>query len=191
MSTAPLTNLPSDIVALTAQLDDAVQEASKLVADLTDAQANWQPRDGAAWSIAQCLDHMAVTNRTYLAALKAATAKARPGHRPLQSAGWLSRYFLAKAEPQAGIKIKAPKKIQPPSSIRKAEALAHFVQSNNEVRQFAIDTSAMDLCGVRFKNPFVPLLDFTVATGLLVIAAHNRRHLWQAQQVLKQPKFPR
>jgi hypothetical protein len=29
-----------------------------------------------------------------------------------------------------------------------------------------------------------------VATGLRVIVAHNRRHLWQAEQVKKHPQFP-
>jgi hypothetical protein len=35
------------------------------------------------------------------------------------------------------------------------------------------------------------LVNFTVATGLLVITAHNRRHLWQAEQILKRQDFPR
>jgi len=183
--------LPADIVAFVAQLDDADRQAMALMDTLSDAQANWQPPAGAAWSITQCLDHMARTNQIYLGALKTATAKARPRHRPLQAAGWLSRFFLSKAEPPVAIKIKAPKAIQPPSKISKAEALAHFADSNKEVRQFAVETAGFDLCGVRFKNPFVKFLDFTVATGLLVIAAHNRRHLWQAAQVLKHADFPR
>lgn len=184
-------NLCGDIHSFIQQLDDQDRQASALVADLTDVQANWQPRSGAAWSIAQCLDHMAATSRTYLAALKTAAAKARPGHRPIFTAGLISRYFLSKTEPPAGIKVKAPKKIQPPPNIGKADALTHFTQSNDQVRQFVVQTAGLDLCGVRFKNPFLPLLNFTVATGLLVVAAHNRRHLWQAQEVLKQPDFPR
>lgn len=191
MSTVAASVLASDIVSFIHQLDDEDQQASARMADLNDRQANWQPLAGAGWSVAQCLDHMAVTSRTYLAALKTAAAQARSGHRPLQAGGWISRYFLAKAEPPAALKIKAPQKIQPASNIGKDQALAQFMQSTDEVRRFAIDTAGLDLCGVRFKNPFVPLLDFTMATGLLVIATHNRRHLWQAQQVLKRPDFPR
>jgi hypothetical protein len=123
--------------------------------------------------------------------LQTAAAHARPGHTKLQPAGWLSRYFLKKAEPPVSLKIKAPSKIQPPSTISKNDALAHFQQSNVDVRQFTIETAGLDLCSIRFKNPFVPLLNFTVATGLLVIAAHNRRHLWQAEQVVKREDFPR
>jgi hypothetical protein len=30
---------------------------------------------------------------------------------------------------------------------------------------------------------------FSIATGLFVIAAHDRRHLWQAEQVRQAPGF--
>jgi hypothetical protein len=36
--------------------------------------------------------------------------------------------------------------------------------------------------GIRFVNPFVRGVRFSLATGLHVIAAHERRHLWQARR---------
>jgi hypothetical protein len=36
---------------------------------------------------------------------------------------------------------------------------------------------------VRFPNPFIRGVRFSLATGLHVIAAHERRHLWQASRV--------
>ena len=41
----------------------------------------------------------------------------------------------------------------------------------------------LDLSGVRFPNPFIPGLRFSLATGLNVITAHERRHLAQAWSV--------
>ena len=41
----------------------------------------------------------------------------------------------------------------------------------------------IDLAGVVFPNPFVRGMRFRLATGLHVIAAHARRHLWQAWRV--------
>jgi hypothetical protein len=41
----------------------------------------------------------------------------------------------------------------------------------------------IDLTGVRFPNPFIRGVRFSLATGLHVIAAHERRHLWQAWRV--------
>ena len=191
MSTASAMSLPQDIVAYLAQLDDADRAATALVARLSDEQANWRPHAGAAWSLAQCLDHMATTNMAYLPPLKTAASAARPGHVPYRTGGFASQYFLKKTEPPVATKLKAPKRIQPQSKISVAEALAKFQRSNEAIRQFAAETAGVNLCGVRFKNPFIPLLmNFTVASGLLIIAAHNRRHLWQMEQVLKQPNFP-
>jgi hypothetical protein len=45
------------------------------------------------------------------------------------------------------------------------------------------DVGSFDLAGVGFPNPFVPGVRFSLATGLHVIAAHERRHLWQAWRV--------
>lgn len=48
-----------------------------------------------------------------------------------------------------------------------------------------------DINRVRFRSPFLPLLRFTVGTGLQVITRHNHRHLGQAERVRQSPEFPR
>jgi hypothetical protein len=58
------------------------------------------------------------------------------------------------------------------------------------VRSVIEVVSDMDVNRIRFKNPFVPFFRFTVGTGLLVITAHDRRHLWQANQVTVARGFP-
>jgi hypothetical protein len=192
MSTVSAVALPPDILAYLDQLNDADCAAGDLIAGLSDDQANWQPNSGAAWSLAQCLDHMSTTNMAYLQPLQTAASKAPSGHIRFRTGGFLSKWFLAKTEPPVAMKIKAPTKIQPASELTAAEALARFQRSNDALRTFASETSGINLCAVRFKNPFVPvLMNFTVASGLLIIAAHNRRHLWQMEQVLKQVDFPR
>jgi len=183
--------LPQDLCDYIAALDNADRQATEMVASLSDAQVNWQPHNGGAWSVAQCLEHMGATSIVYLEALREAAKRAKAGHRPLAAAGFLSRFFLKKAEPPVSLKIKAPGKIHPSQGLTKAEALKKFHESTDAVRQFACETQGLDLCGTRFKNPFIKGLNFTVATGLLVIAAHNRRHLWQMEQVLKDAGFPR
>jgi hypothetical protein len=43
---------------------------------------------------------------------------------------------------------------------------------------------------IRFKNPFIAGLRFSVATGLQVLAAHERRHLLQAERIRASSDFP-
>jgi len=46
--------------------------------------------------------------------------------------------------------------------------------------------SELDESGARAaklsKNPYLPLIRFTVGTGLLIMPAHERRHLLQAER---------
>ena len=51
------------------------------------------------------------------------------------------------------------------------------------MRAFLRRYADIDLAAVRFPNPFVRRVQFSLATGLHVVAAHERRHLWQAWRV--------
>ena len=53
----------------------------------------------------------------------------------------------------------------------------------HDTRAFLQRFSNVDLARIRFPNPFIPGLRFSLATGVHVIAAHDRRHLWQAWNV--------
>ena len=64
-----------------------------------------------------------------------------------------------------------------------ADAVAAFLRRREDVRAFLRRFAAIDLAGVRFPNPFIRGVRFSLATGLHVIAAHERRHLWQAWRV--------
>jgi len=47
-----------------------------------------------------------------------------------------------------------------------------------------------DVNRIRFKNPFVPLIRFTVGTGLEIVSQHESRHLLQAERIRESPGFP-
>ena len=85
--------------------------------------------------------------------------------------------------------MPAPKKIIPAFSGEKEALLAEFRRLHAEAAALLQDAADLDL-GVRFPNPFIPLIRFRVWTGFLVIPAHERRHLWQAEQLRKRPGFP-
>jgi hypothetical protein len=51
------------------------------------------------------------------------------------------------------------------------------------VRAYLQRYGGIDLTGVTFPNPLIPGVRFSLATGLHVLAAHERRHLWQAWRV--------
>ena len=79
--------------------------------------------------------------------------------------------------------MKAPGKIRPRPSPPLGDAMEAFMASQRDVVTFLRAYADIDLAGVRFPNPFIAGLRFSLATGLHVLAAHERRHLWQAWRV--------
>lgn len=179
------TNAP-EIERLERELDAAERDARALVEGLTEAQGALR-QSPDAWSVAECLDHLATANRVYLEAMTqpAATALAtgRMRRRPAEAGvigGWFARSLEPPVRPRS--KSKAPKKIRPRTAPAMADAFAAFLASQEGARAFLRTYSGIDLAGVRFPNPFIRGLRFSLATGLYVITAHERRHLWQAQR---------
>jgi hypothetical protein len=186
------TELPSDLHTILDDLEKADADARRLMNGLTDAQANWQP-DANRWSIAQCLDHMTRVNAIYVAALREASQRGRAEGTQRQGPilpGWFGRYFLRMAEPPPRTKFRAPKNIVPRPRGTAEGVLQEFLRSQEDVRQLVRESTDLDLNRIRFRNPVVRLFHFTVGTGLLVIAAHDRRHLWQAGQIREAAGFP-
>ncbi len=176
-----------DIVALAEAYDAAERDARALVDQLSPMAGAWRAEAGS-WSVAECLDHLAVANRVYLRAMQPAAERAlaagrlrRGPARPGLMGGW----FVRSLEPpvSARFKLKAPRKIQPRAAPALDEAARDFFASQQDVRAFLRRFAAIDLAGVHFANPFIRGLRFSLATGLHVIAAHERRHLWQAWHV--------
>jgi hypothetical protein len=180
-------NLPADIRDLEDQLDKVDQDAGALFAGLTEERGAWRP-DPESWSVAECLDHLAMGNRVYLRAMGEPAARARrEGRRRTGPArpGFVGRWFVRWLEPPVNprLKGKAPKTIKPRASPPLADAYASFTASQDEVRAFLRAHADLDLASVRFPNPFIRGVRFSLATGLHVIPAHERRHLWQAWRV--------
>lgn len=168
-------------------LEKAETDARQLVESLTDTQLNWQATAGKTWSIAQCLDHLAKTNTFYTEAMRCAVRKTPPVKRtrlgPIRP-GWLERQFIKSMDAPARKKFSAPKKVIPAEFRTGAEVLAAFCVSHQQMRSLIAECGDVDLNRVRFKSPFFWVARFTVGTGFLLMAAHERRHLWQAKQVL-------
>ena len=175
-------------------LRSSEERAASITAGISDAQANWRPGGGRSWSIVQCLSHLARTNRIYADAMYEAVSRSDV-QLPAESSGiipgWLSAQFIRAMEPPVRTRMKARSKVLPLTLGDPNEAVAEFIASHEAVRVLIASASNIDLNHVRFKNPFVSLLPFTVGTGLLVVNAHDRRHLWQAEGAKTAHDFPR
>jgi hypothetical protein len=167
--------LPPDIRNLYDQLEAAEREAQQLVAGLSAEQGVQAPEPGR-WSVSECLDHLATGNRLYLEAMQEPAARARAHSRFRRrpaTPGFLGGLFVASLEPPPRwwSRLSAPRKIRPRPAPPLAETAAAFLASQAEVRAFLLANADLDLAGIRFPNPFVPWIFFSLATGFHVLGS--------------------
>jgi hypothetical protein len=183
-------NWPADIEALDEGLEALERETQAVAEGLTEATGGWRAREDS-WSVAECFDHLATSNRVYLVAMREAAVRARQDGRMRRgpaTPGLFGGMFVRSLEPPPSrlSKLKAPRKIRPRTAPPLSDALGAFIASQREARAFLREHADLDLAGVTFVNPFIPGVRFSLATGLHVIVAHEKRHLWQARNVRKE-----
>ena len=167
-------------------------EADALVAPLTDDQFNWNPAPGS-WSIAECIDHLNVTARVYLPRFDEGIAEGV--RRGLYGEGpfthdVVGRLFVRSMEPPVRLRVKTSAVFQPPPRRSRSEIMAAFrayqVQFIDRLRQ----ASGLDLRRAKVHSPAGSWLKMSLNSGFALMAAHERRHLWQAHRVMNAPGFP-
>ena len=187
----PETASPRWVSRLLAELDAADKQATALAGGLSVDQLNWRASQ-AEWSIGQCLEHLAVTNEVYAVTIAEGVIDCPAGKADEITPGWFGRWFIRSFIDPATqkIKAKAPAKIVPIATVD-AGILRRFLETNQITRQLVQRASNVDVNRVRFKNPFIGVIRFTVGTGLEIITKHQRRHLLQGERVKQSPGFPK
>jgi hypothetical protein len=184
--------LAPEIEAFRVEFERLSGEADALVAPLTEAQFNWPPAPGA-WSVAECIEHLNVTARLYLPKLDEGIANAI--RRGLYADGpftynWIGRFVTRSMEPPARFRVKAPATFHPAPQRPRHDIMAAFrayqVQYIDRLRQ----SNGLDLARAHVSSPAAKWLRIPLGSGFALMAAHERRHLWQARQVTSRAGFP-
>ena len=190
--------LGNDLAVLITEIDANVSHAESLAHGLSHQQFNWRPEPGR-WSIGQCLAHLNTVDGLDLAPVRAAIDAGRSrkltGTGPF-TYGLLSRKFIAGMEPPVKRKSKAPKQYVPPAEADPQTTLAEYRRISAEMRRLAHSATGLHLARVKTTLPLLPALlrpfiKMPLGARFELIAAHDRRHLWQAEQVRNHPDFPR
>ncbi len=178
--------LTPEIDAFRRQFEQLSAEADRLVAPLTDAQLHWRATP-ESWSAAQCIEHLNVTARLYLPLLDDGIASAI--RRGLYGPGpfrynWIGRMLVFSLEPPARFRTRAPASLQPVPERPRREIMAAFrayqVQYIDRLRQ----ANGIDLARARVRSPSPYWVPMPLGSGFAFVTAHERRHLWQAREVV-------
>ena len=185
--------LPPELQRILDDINAADRAADGIAAACTDEQFHWRPREGQGWSIGECLDHLATINVVYGNAIRQGIQNARTRgwtRRAAAVPGFFGSLFVKSLEPPVTRRLRAPANTRPGPSRSRDATLAAYHAAHEHIRAMVADSAEIDANRACFVNPFIRVLRVRVSTGLSVIAAHDRRHLWQAEQVRCAPGYP-
>lgn len=189
MATVTRISLPLWPQRLISELEISDRRAEQLARALNREELNWSSARGA-WSIGQCLQHLLIGNELYLPAIANSLHGRQESPVDEVTLSRFSRWFIRNyIAPSSTTRVRAPGKIRPAAQVEPS-VLDAFLLSNQTARELIRQASAYDVNRIRFRNPFIPLLRFTVGTGLGITSKHESRHLEQAERVRHSPAFP-
>jgi hypothetical protein len=175
------------LAAIRRELDQATRRAQRLTASTTDQTFNRAPAPGA-WSVGQCLAHLNITSMAYLPLLDAAlaehTAASVTGDFRYR-AGLIGRLLAWSLEPPYRMKTKTAPDFAPAQYVERDAVLDDFVALQTGIDQRVVRSTGRDLNRMRIRSPFNARVQYNVYAAFLTLLAHERRHLWQAEEVLR------
>lgn len=174
------------------EFDKVTTQAKSLFGNLSATQLNWKP-SAEKWSIAQCLDHLIVSNSTYYATL---TAVITGQHKNsfYQSVGFISRFFgnylIKETGPVVGKPMKNPPAFAPSQSQITSTIVADFEKHQHDFSALIQQLSKTDLNKTVVSSPALGIITYSLTDLLTILAGHEQRHLNQAKNVLNHSSFP-
>lgn len=169
------------------------REAQEVFGNLDSEQLNWKP-SAEEWSVAQCFDHLIVTNSGYFPLIKKITGGQ---HKPSfkERLPLLPRAFgsivLNAVQPEAQRKFKAIPKFQPSNSAIQGDIIARFHTHQEDVVKHMKMTEGLDLKKTIITSPVMSFMTYSLLDAFKILVAHERRHMAQARRVMDTPGFPR
>jgi len=172
------------------EYQSAKHEIVELVAGLDDDQFNSRP-DPKRWSMAECVDHLVITGRRMMPRMDTAIIRARgqgwTSEGPFRY-GFFEKWFAgAMSECPPRRKLRAPKIYAPPQlkDLKIPTAVEDFATLQDKLIQTVHHADGLDLSRIKVTSPVTRLVRLSLGQWLAGLAGHQRRHLWQAQQVKK------
>jgi hypothetical protein len=171
------------------QFEQAKLSAAELILSLDEVTFLTRPGPDV-WCVAECFSHLINFGNLYYNTIQKGLDRNRPdGTEPRTSFPprfywrWITNWF----EPPYKIKLKTFSVFdpEPVAGFTRQQVLADFdqlqdrlIKQLNEARD-----KGYDLAAVRVGNPVYPIIGMRLSECYTIVAAHQRRHFWQAEKI--------
>ena len=170
--------------AIAHQIRQATMDLEALVRGRSSSELATRLGPGS-WSVAECLDHLTQTTRAFLPAISASIAAAPKlkNDRRLRT-GIVPSLFIWNLNPPYRIRFKVLPQLAPQNP-ESGTTWTSFAESQSELLAILSSTAGLAIDEVSIKSPVYGRIRYNIYGALRMLAAHQRRHVWQVSQILK------
>ena len=169
-------------------LERALERVRLLASAYTNEEWLARPSEGS-WSAAECIAHLNLTSEAYVPLLEEGLAEARAlGGNPPERfrkdlLGWL---IWRTVRPEARMRVKTTPSFVPGGATDKGALVADFERLQDAQMNAARAAEGLPIHRVKIASPFAERVHYSLYSGLAILAAHQHRHLGQAERAVIQ-----
>ncbi len=173
----------------------SIQEYNELnswaekIKNSADEQTLKNRPDEKTWSPLECIDHLNTTYGQYIPAIHERLTHPVKGNRDNYKPSYFGRKFTEMMEPPYKSKMKTFKKFVPKKELEVEDTFTNFVNYNNEMIEIISKLEGIDIKKTKVTSPALSIIKFQIGELFPFLAAHSRRHLWQAEQIIERIKL--
>ena len=174
--------IASELQACAVDFRHAVDEARNLLT-YTNEEALRRRPTSSSWSALECVAHLNLATEAMLPGIRQAVenAPARSDDKQRYKLDFAGQLLAWSLEPPVFLKLKAPKLAQPIESAGPESTLQEFERVHDELLGLLHASAGKAIDQQRMKSPFANM-HYNAYAAFRIIAAHDRRHLWQARK---------
>jgi hypothetical protein len=173
------------------------QQAKEKVEDqlsgLSHIQLNWKPSSDQ-WSIAECLEHLLVSDRSYFSDLNKITGGTYKmsfweRYSPLTSL-W-GKIFISQLQETVKIKMTAPRKLTPSVSDKPTGFVSTYLSNYDSFLNLIAHCKKIDIDKTIITSPAIKIVTYSLRDAFEFLINHEHRHINQAIRVKDNTEFPK
>lgn len=165
------------------ELNEATRRAWNLVQTTDGRLFTVRPEPGR-WSAAECLAHLSLSTELFLPVLRKGiekSLKSKVRRKPrMDLVGRILRWFL---EPPIRQRVRTSAPFVPRAVRAKADAFTEFAALQEKLVDLLRQGRDADL-REKIVSAFDKRVRYNLYSAFRIVAAHERRHLWQAEQTV-------
>ena len=171
------------------EVEESIQVFERDVATLEYLQLGWRPPEGG-WSIAQVVEHLIITDESYLAEFERILAQppknaSTEEWRPSLIGGFLTR----SQSPESKQKMKSPAMWRPAPEAR-ANVVDEYIKVRRRLVELMRRADGHDLRRTKLSSPAAKFIRINLGDAFMTLVVHTQRHLRQIQRIRSHPGFP-